>query len=493
MMGRQIEQASLFYEFSLEDRVPAGHFLRRVDAILDLGFVRRHMAEHYSTTGRPSIDPELMVRMLLVGYVMGIRSERRLCEEVDLNLAYRWFCRLDLSGKVPDHSTFTKNRHGRFRESDLMRTVFETIVERCLTAGIASPSHVAVDGSHIRASAAQDHCVAAVSELPDADCASRAVREYLSDLDEASSDLEGVRRSGGRLREGARYYAKRAFMPRLGVLALMTLWPFSRSEPSAAKRVSLTDPAAALSRKHGKARFAYGMNALLDTGSGVVLGVQAAPERFADEPEAARRMVERLRVRHGALPEILTADKAYGSGPFLAWVEERGIEAHVPVIDRTHQTAGRMTHADFRYDAAGDRYVCPEGKALRRVGDASGEARRSGTTSYRSRLSDCKGCPIKPRCTTSSTRAISRSLHQDVRVRVQARRDTEAFENSMRLRKRIERLFACVKHNDGFHRLRLRGLRGADEQFVLAATAQNLKRMTKLLAAGGPTTWTVGA
>lgn len=449
MMGRQSEQASLFYEFSLEDRVPAGHLLRRVDAVLDLGFVRGHMAEHYSTTGRPSIDPELMVRMLLVGYLVGIRSERRLCEEVDLNLAYRWFCRLDLSGKVPDHSTFTKNRHGRFRESDLMRTVFETIVERCLAAGIASPSHVAVDGSHIRASAAQDHCVAAVSELPGADCASRAVREYLSDLDEASSDLEGVRRS-------------------------------------AAKRVSLTDPAAALSRKHGKARFAYGMNALVDTGSGVVLGVQAAPERFADEPEAARRMVERLRVRHSAVPEILTADKAYGSGPFLAWIEERGIEAHVPVIDRTHQTSGRMTHADFSYDAPGDRYVCPEGKALRRVGDASGEARRSGTTAYRSRLSDCKGCPIKARCTTSSTRAISRSLHQDVRVKVQAREATEAFAHSMRLRKRIERLFACVKHNDGFHRLRLRGLRGADEQFVLAATAQNLKRMTRLLASGGP-------
>ncbi|WMS43740.1 transposase [Acuticoccus sp. MNP-M23] len=173
---------------------------------------------------------------------------------------------------------------------------------------IASPSYVAVDGSHIRVSAAQDHCVAAVSELPGADCASRAVREYLSDLDEASSDLEAVCRS-------------------------------------AVKRVLLTDPAAALSRKHGKARFADGMNALVDTGSGVVLGVQAAPERFADEPEAARRMVERLRVRHSAVPEILTADKAYGLGPFLAWIEERGIEAHVPIIDRTHQTAGRMREA----------------------------------------------------------------------------------------------------------------------------------------------------
>ncbi|MCF3935863.1 transposase [Acuticoccus sp. M5D2P5] len=456
MMGRQIEHASLFYEFNLEDRVPDGHLLRRVDAVLDLSFVRRHMAAHYSATGRPSIDPELMVRMLLIGYLFGIRSERRLCEEVDLNLAYRWFCRLDLAGKVPDHSTFTKNRHGRFRESGLMRTVFETTVEQCLSAGIASAAHVAVDGSHMRASAAQDRCVASVTDLPSADQASRAVREYLSDLDQASPDLEGVRRS-------------------------------------AAKRVSLTDPAAALSRKHGKARFAYGMNALVDTQSGVVLGVQAAPERFADEPEAARRMIERLRVRHDAVPQVLTADKAYGSGPFLAWIEGRGIEAHVPVIDRTHQTAGRMTHADFGYDKEGDLYLCPQGKPLRRVGDASGEARRSGTTGYRSRASDCKGCPIKTRCTTSSTRAISRSLHQDVRVTVQARQATEAFERSLRLRKRVERLFACVKHNDGLHRLRLRGLRGADEQFVLAATAQNLKRMTKFFPADGPGTRTAAA
>lgn len=189
MMGQQIEHASLFYEFNLEDRVPANHLLRRVDAVLDLSFVRRHMAAHYSTTGRPSIDPELMVRMLLIGYFFGIRSERRLCEEVDLNLAYRWFCRLDLDGKVPDHSTFTKNRHGRFRESDLMRTVFETTVEACLSAGIASPAHVAIDGSHMRASAAPDRCVASMTDLPSADQASHAVREYLADLDQASPDL----------------------------------------------------------------------------------------------------------------------------------------------------------------------------------------------------------------------------------------------------------------------------------------------------------------
>ena len=118
MMGeRRTDQAALFYEFSLERHVPATHLLRSIDRFVDLSDVRRHLAPFYSCTGRPSIDPELLVRMLLVGYCYGIRSERRLCEEVHLNLAYRWFCRLGLDGEVPDHSTFSKNRHGRFRDT----------------------------------------------------------------------------------------------------------------------------------------------------------------------------------------------------------------------------------------------------------------------------------------------------------------------------------------------------------------------------------------
>ncbi len=138
MMGpRQVDQAALFYEFSLERHVPVTHLLRSIDRFVDLSEVRSHLAPFYSSTGRPSIDPELLVRMLLVGYCYGIRSERRLCEEVHLNLAYRWFCRLGLDGEVPDHSTFSKNRHGRFRDCDLLRKLFETVVRRCMAEGLA--------------------------------------------------------------------------------------------------------------------------------------------------------------------------------------------------------------------------------------------------------------------------------------------------------------------------------------------------------------------
>ena len=128
MMGhRQVEQTALFYEFSLERHVPADHLLRSIDRFVELGELRRELAPFYSAIGRPSVDPELTIRMLIVGYCSGIRSERRLCEEVHLNLAYRWFCRLGLDGEVPDHSTFSKNRHGRFRDCDLLRKLFETV------------------------------------------------------------------------------------------------------------------------------------------------------------------------------------------------------------------------------------------------------------------------------------------------------------------------------------------------------------------------------
>ncbi|MCR9170693.1 MAG: transposase, partial [Rhodobacteraceae bacterium] len=152
MMGpRQEAQAALFYEFSLEDHVPHNHLVRSIDRFVDLTSVRAHLADFYSHTGRPSIDPELLIRMLLVGYCFGIRSERRLCEEVHLNLAYRWFCRLDLTDRIPDHSSFSKNRHGRFRESDLLRHVFETTVARCMKEGLVGGQGFAVDASLISA------------------------------------------------------------------------------------------------------------------------------------------------------------------------------------------------------------------------------------------------------------------------------------------------------------------------------------------------------
>jgi transposase len=164
MMGRQTgDQSQLFYLFNLERRIPAGHLLRRINPIVTrvLADLREKLAPFYSDIGRPSIDPELMIRMLIVGYCYGIRFERRLCEEVELHLAYRWFCRLDLDHKVPDHSTFSVNRHGRFRDSDILRHVFEVVVRACMDAGLVKGEGFAVDASVMEADASRYHGKAA--------------------------------------------------------------------------------------------------------------------------------------------------------------------------------------------------------------------------------------------------------------------------------------------------------------------------------------------
>src|SRR5579862_3829417 len=180
MMGeRRVRQDALFYEFSLEDHVPEEHLLRSIDRFVELDGLRQELAPYYSEKGRPSIDPELLIRMLIVGYCFGIRSERRLCEEVHLNLAYRWFCRLGLNCPVPDHSTFSKNRHGRFRDSDLLRRLFETVLQRCIDEGLVGGEGFAVDASLIRADANRQKGIEGEKGLPP-EAAGRAIEEYLS-------------------------------------------------------------------------------------------------------------------------------------------------------------------------------------------------------------------------------------------------------------------------------------------------------------------------
>lgn len=190
MLGpKQEVQAALFYEFSLEDHVPQDHLLRSIDRFVDLSSIRAYWAGFYSHTGRPSVDPELLIRMLLVGHCFGIRSERGLCEEVHLNLAYRWFCRLDLADPIPNHSTFSKNWHGCFRESELLRHLFETTVARCIAEDLVSGQRMAIDASLIEADANGQYSAPKEEWDParvDVDAAPRAVREYLDTLDAAA-------------------------------------------------------------------------------------------------------------------------------------------------------------------------------------------------------------------------------------------------------------------------------------------------------------------
>ena len=229
MMGTQTAPAQLFYDFDLDEHVPANHMLREIDRFLDVDGMRAKLRTFYSHLGRPSIDPELIVRMLVIGYVMGIRSERRLCDEVHLNLAYRWFCRLGLDSKVPDHSTFSKYRHGKFRESNLLRHVFEATVERCLKEDLVSGEGFAVDASLIPADANKTRSLPAAEWSTEVarKTGSRAAREYLDTLDDAA---------------------------------------FGAASPSQPKFVARSDPAAQWTRaEESRPYFAYATNYLIDT------------------------------------------------------------------------------------------------------------------------------------------------------------------------------------------------------------------------------------
>jgi transposase len=439
MMGQQPRTDSLFYYFRLEDQIPEDHLLRLIDRHVDLSFVRERVKGLYSSTGRPSIDPEVLLRLLLVGYFYGITSERRLLEEVKMHLAYRWFTRLDLDQEIPDHSTFSKNRHGRFRQSGIFREVFEEIVRRCLAVGLVEGKNLAVDGTMVRADASSASRVPR-EQLKDAAQVSRTVEEYLAQLDQVNP-------------------------------------------VSGAEMISTTDPDAILTSKGRRtAEMAYYDNYLIDTTSRVILGVEATAARFSQETAAAQKMVEQVQ-KLGLKPESLGADKAYGSGEFLAWLLDRGVQPHIPVIDRRHQTKGRFTRDQFRYEPAENAYYCPEGKAL----SFNGRRRDSQGYLYRSTEAQCANCPQKKHCTSGPYRRLFVHEQESARQSVRALAGTPAYERSRRARYRIEALFAELKQRMRLHRVRLRRLWNVDEQFLLAATAQNLKRLVRFLTQQPPT------
>jgi transposase len=448
MMGeRRVMQEALFYGFSLERHISSDHMLRKIDRFVDLSGIRAHLGPYYSEVGRPSIDPELMIRMLLVGYCYGIRSERRLCDEVHLNLAYRWFCRLGLDGDVPDHSTFSKNRHGRFRESDLLRRLFETVVARCMAEGLVGGEAFAVDGSNIVADARRQRGVAQSGDLDPT--SNRAVNEYLAVLDDAA---------------------------------------FGGATPVEPKFVSPTDPAARwTAASGGPAVYAYTDNYLIDLKHAVIMDVEATTAVRQAEVTAAKTMIDRTADRFDVSPSRLAADTGYGSAEMLGWlVDERAIEPHIPVFDKSERTDGTFSRADFVYDQEDDLYICPTGKQLRKrlrpfVVPRSGVT-KDNTVLYRASQRDCGACALKAKCCPNTpARKVPRSIYEAARDKARAIAQTEAYLVSRRERKKVEMLFAHLKRILGLDRLRLRGPCGARDEFLLAATAQNLRKLAKLI------------
>jgi transposase len=451
MMGRSShDQGQLFYSFNLEEVVPDDHLVRAISRVLDLSWVRTELTPHYSHTGRPSIDPLLMIRMLIIGYVFAIRSERALCREVRLNLAYRWFCGLGIEDKIPDHSAFSRARNERFRDSDLFRRVFEHVVGACIAAGLVGREGFAVDASLIQADANKHRSIPGTEWSKDIDPEQvrRAVKEYLATLDD----------------------------PAYGAASNVT-----------PKFVSPSDPAAQWTGAlRSAAFFAYANNYLIDVKFGIIMDVEASRAIRQAEVGALRTMIERTEARFGIKPEWLAADTAYGSAPNLDWlVNTQGIAPHVPVIDKSKRDDGTFNREDFTFDKERNVYICPAGKILTTTGRLVNDGET--TLLYFASVLDCRICPLKSQCCPNMpARRVPRSIYEEARDVARTLAKTRAFDQSRRDRKKVEMLFAHLKRILRLGRLRLRGPSGAQFEFTLAAIAQNLRRLAKLVARPPP-------
>ncbi|HMJ24137.1 MAG TPA: IS1182 family transposase, partial [Terriglobales bacterium] len=326
MMGQHDRSEALFYYFRLEDQVPETHLLRLIERHISFAFVRERLKQSYSETGRPSIDPELLLRILLIGYLYGITSERKLVEELRMHLAWRWFTGLGFDQEIPHHSTFSKNRHGRFQESKLFEELFEQIVKQCVEVGLVQGKHLSVDGSFVEANAAKESRIPR-EPLVEAAQVNHTVRQYLVELEDQNPLEEPVHQQD---------------------------------------QVSTTDPDSTYATKGGTpARLGYYDNYLVDNHSCVIVGVQGTAARMSQETVAAQDMLARFAQWQGRAPESVAADTTYGNGEFLQWLADRDITPYMRTRDSIHRKNSPFYGPErFTYEAENNRYICPAGQPL---------------------------------------------------------------------------------------------------------------------------------
>ena len=439
MMGRHSRAESLFYYFRIEDQVPENHLLRLIDRHVSFEFVGETLRDSYSETGRPSIDPEVLLRILLLGYLYGITSERKLVDELRMHLAWRWFTGLGFDQEVPEHSSFSKNRHGRFQQSNLFQELFERIVEQCIRAGLVKGENMSVDGSLILANADTDSRVPR-EQLAEAAKVNYGARKYLEELEQQNGDGEPVHQQ---------------------------------------EKVSTTDPDATYATKQGRpAELGYFNNYLIDNQSCVIVGVQATSARLSQESAAARDMITRFYERQGRYPESVAADTTYGNGEMLQWLDDRAIKPFIPVKESPNPTKDLYGIEKFTYLPQQDCYICPEGKPLKYVG--INKLNRVHT--YHSTAKRCRGCVQKPQCTRGKYRMINIHVCEGARQKAYELAKTPEFAVARRERRKVEALFSELKNQIGLRRLRLRRMKFVREQFYLGAVAQNLKRLMRFLS-----------
>ena len=440
MMGQHTRSEALFYYFRLEDQVPETHLLRLIEKHISFAFVREKLKDRYSETGRPSIDPELLLRILLIGYLYGITSERKLVEELRMHLAWRWFTGLGFDQEIPHHSTFSKNRHGRFQESKLFEQLFEEIVARCLEAGLVEGDNLSVDGSFVEANANKGSRIPR-EQLAEVAQVNQTVRQYLVELEQQNPTEEPVHQQ---------------------------------------EQVSTTDPDATYATKGGTpARLGYYDNYLVDNRSCVIVGVQATAARMSQETVAAQDMITRFAQWQGREPLSVAADATYGNGEFLQWLLERDITPYMRTRDSVLRKKSPFYGPErFTYLPESNSYRCPAGQQL----NYGGRNARNRTYAYIGTRKRCGACSQKAQCTSGQFRYLAIHMQEPARQCARDLAETPAFAHAQRERTKVEALFAELKNQIGLRRLRLRGMKFVREQFFLAAAAQNIKRLVRFLS-----------
>jgi transposase len=373
----------MFYYVRIEDMIPANHLLRLVDKHVSLDFIREKVKHLYSHTGRPSVDPEIFLRMLLIGYLYGITSERRLCEEVKMHIGYRWFVGLNLEDKVPDHSTFSKNRHERFSESSLFQEIFDEIVNQCIAKGLLTGKHLTVDSTYIRANASFKSLEPIVVDMNS--------REYIDTIEKENPVEE-----------------KKEDKP----------WEPGGDYPHRGKTISnkthrsKTDPDARLGRKSFRAttELYHSATYVMDNKNRIIIGADVGEPDKRTDCEKALQQLRRIKWAYRLKPESLGADKGYSAGEFIHALLHEKIAPHIPIMDfRRHNGIGIYTIKDFSYDESKNIFTCPEGKELKYWG----LHKKSRQHVYRASMKDCSTCRKKGECTKDRARSLSYHIHED--------------------------------------------------------------------------------
>jgi transposase len=449
MLKRVTPQQAALEIVTLDELVPADHLLRKIARTIDFGFIRDRVAHLYCPdNGRPALDPEVLFKILLIGYLFGVRSERQLMREIAVNVAYRWFLDLRLTDPVPDASTLSQNRRRRFAESTIYQEIFDQIVLQAMRHGLVEGRVLYSDSTHLKANANKnkfDLALAAKSRV-----------DYLDALDRA---IEADRAEHGKA----------------------PLKEKPREPPVKETKISRTDPDSGYMVRDGKPKgFFYLDHRTVDGRCAIITDSHVTPASLHDSIPYLGRL-DRQRQRFGFAVAAVGLDAGYYTAGIAQGLVERRIDGVIGYSRPTHRE-GFLRKRAFVFEPALDGYRCPQGQLL-----GYRTTNREGYRQYHSDPVRCRACPLLASCTTSAntTKIVTRHLWQDAKERIDANRLSAWGKLVYRRRKEtIERSFADAKQLHGHRYARFRGLKAMAEQCLLAAAAQNIKKIA--LAITGP-------